>query len=179
MDATPTNQAVRTLQCTCGRIHPVGAVYCDACGQAVAYTDVTVRLQARAATSMTIPLPATEATVRLPAPVLFNDPHVDVARLLAAIREGMVVRSADGKRLGKVIQVHVREPEVYLQVLSGAGRWKPRFETTGLYIPASAIAEVDDRQVRLTMDASAAKGCTFRPSWIPYLRVPDGGTVGN
>ncbi len=158
MDADMLDQAPAPRRCPCGRSLDPGAYYCDACGRAVASPDVTRRL-------------------RLPA--LFTRlSREEMALLLAMLREGLAVRAADGKRLGKVVQVHVREPEVYLHVASEADLWKIWKLTTGtvgLYIPGHAITEVDDKQVLLTMDTKAAMGCTFRPSWIPPITVPDSG----
>jgi hypothetical protein len=120
---------------------------------------------------------STGVTTRLHPAVICTELYEEVARLLAAIREGMPVRSADGKRLGKVLRVYVREPEFYLFVASEADRWNPVKQSFGLYLPASAIGEVDTKQVRLSIDAQEAKGCTWCPSWIPPYRVnvPDKG----
>jgi hypothetical protein len=165
MDTDSITQAAGALECTCGRVLQTGAVYCDACGQAVAYTDMTVHLPAA---------PATGVTTRLLQPALFTDMSEDTARLQAAIREGMSVSSAEGKRLGKVFRVVVREQELYLHVVSRVDVWQWwRFDDAGLYLPRSAIAEVDAKHVRLRIDATTAQGCTSRPSWIAPLRSPE------
>ena len=88
--------------------------------------------------------------------------------MVGQIREGMQVRSSEGKRLGKLTYVYGGEAEVYLHVTSVFERWKPWGRVGGgLYFPASAIAEVQGKRVILNMDTKTAKGCTSRPSWLP------------
>ncbi len=104
--------------------------------------------------------------------------------IVESIRKGMQVRSSEGKRLGKLIEVYNGESQVYLRVVSAYERWKPWGRVGGgLYVPASAIAQVHGKRVILTMDTKTAKGCTGRPSWIsanartygPFTDYGDGG----
>ena len=110
MDADMLDQAPRN--CFCGRSLDSGAHDCDACGQPVASTGETTRLDPPASTDATTRLPppaSTGVTTRLRLPGLFTGlSREEAALLLAAIREGMRVRSSDGKRLGKAVQVHGR-----------------------------------------------------------------------
>ena len=79
----------------------------------------------------------------------------------------MQVRSSEGKRLGKLIEMYHGESQVYLRVVSAYERWKPWGRVGGgLYFPASAIAQVHDKRVFLNMDTKTAKGCTGPPGWI-------------
>jgi len=153
MEANAMGQAPGAGRCACGRLLQAGANFCDACGHPVAFTDVTTRLRR---------------------PALFTRlSREEMTLLLAMLREGMEVRASDGKRLGKVIQVHVREPAVYLHVAAERHWWTISFNGTfGLYLPARTIAEVDTTQVLLNIDAPTAQGCTSCPSWIlPPVRI--------
>ena len=93
------------------------------------------------------------------------------ANMVEQVREGMQVRSSDGKRIGKVRQVHERDADVYIRVAPKASWVFWKAEPTFLYLPASAIAEVSSKQMTLNMDANAARNCTRRPLWIPVLVV--------
>ena len=94
------------------------------------------------------------------------------ANMAEQVRDGMHVQSSDGKRLGKVRQIHMREADVYLEVIPGGPFWKRwQVEPKNLFLPASAVAEVSGRQVTLNMDAKAARTCTRRPPWIPGVIV--------
>ncbi len=87
---------------------------------------------------------------------------------LPPIREGMRVRSSEGKRLGRIIHVYARESEVCVHVASVLDLWSPWAPVgAGLYFPATAIAEGQGKRVMLNMDTKTAKGCTGRPSWLP------------
>ena len=105
--------------------------------------------------------------------------------MVGQIREGMQVRSSEGKRLGKLSHVYGGESEVYLHVTSALERWKPWGRVGGgLYFPASVIAEVQGKRVLLNMDTKTAKGCTSRPGWIaantrnygPFIDYGGGGS---
>ena len=170
MEADMMDQQPAKLSCACGRLLQAGASYCDACGQPVAYTGATARMDTASLSGVTLSS-YTGATTRL-RPPLFAGPSEESARSLAAIRDGMQVRSADGKRLGKIVQVYVRELEAYLHVVSESDWWKPRLGGIGLYIPASTIAEITDKRVILTMGLHTARQYTFRPSWIPRPPEP-------
>ena len=88
--------------------------------------------------------------------------------IVEQVRDGMEVRSSDGKRLGKVRQVHTRETEIYVEVMARAAFWKLwQPEPKNLFVPASAVAEVAGKRVTLNMDATSARTCTRRPPWIP------------
>ncbi len=89
--------------------------------------------------------------------------------LIEQVCPGMVVLSSDGKRLGKVRQVHTRDTETYLEVTPRGNLWKPwqlMVTIQRLFLPGSTVAEVAGKQVRVAMDAKTAKGCTWRPHWI-------------
>ena len=105
--------------------------------------------------------------------------------IVGSIRKGMQVRSSEGKRLGKLIEVYHGESQVYLRVVSAYERWKPWGRVGGgLYFPASAIAQVHGKRVILNMDTKTAKGCTGRPGWIaantrnygPFIDYGGGGS---
>jgi hypothetical protein len=94
-------------------------------------------------------------------------------QLFLQLREGMQVVSADGKKLGKIIGLHVRDTEAYLEVMSEADWWKFWLDD-GLFLPAHLVTTVERKQVRISMDAKTAKGCRSRPIWIPReIRDPN------
>ena len=96
--------------------------------------------------------------------------------MVEQVRDGMQVRAADGRRIGKVNRVYIREAEVYLQVIAKAS-WRIWYllEPKYLYLPGSAVADVAGRRVTLNMDTVAARSCTDRPTWIPaFSMTPDG-----
>ena len=95
--------------------------------------------------------------------------------LIEQVCPGMVALSTDGKRLGKVRQVHTRDTETYLEVTPRGNLWKPwqlMVAVKGLLLPGSTVTEVAGMHVRIAMDAKTAKGCTWRPNWLP-LEVDD------
>ncbi len=89
--------------------------------------------------------------------------------MVEQVRDGMQVRSLDGKRIGKVRLVHTREAEVYVEVAPRSFRRFWGMEPKPLFLPASAVAEVAGRQVTLNIDATGARSCTRRPLWIPDI----------
>ncbi len=96
---------------------------------------------------------------------------MDSGTLLAQVRVGMVALSSDGKRIGKITQIHTRsETETYLEVTPRGNLWKPWqliVEVQRLFLPGNSVTEVTGKDVRVEMDAKTAKGCTWRPNWIP------------
>ena len=88
MDADMLDQAQAPRRCSCGRSLDPGAHYCDACGQPVAFTGETTRLDPPASTDVTVRLPppaSTGVTRRLRLPALFTGlSREEVALLLAA-----------------------------------------------------------------------------------------------
>ncbi len=169
MEAGPINQAPGAFTCSCGRNLQTGTVYCDACGQAVAYTDVTVRLPAP---------PATGMTTRLHSPVFFSDMSEDIAQMLAALRKGMQVFTFDGVRLGKITELwagqdpteqDARWDEAVCSRLEvHRGLWGQNV----LYIPYPAIAAVMGRRVTLIADAATVDEQPWdqRPRWFAHPR---------
>ncbi len=99
---------------------------------------------------------------------------------LPPIREGMQVRSSEGKRLGTIIRVYARESEVgrhlevCFRVASAFARWQLWGRRSDpLYLPVSAIAEVQGKRVTLNMDTKTAQRYTERPSWLPSTARSD------
>jgi hypothetical protein len=89
--------------------------------------------------------------------------------LLDQVRSGMRVDASNGKRIGKIRQVHQRETEVYLEVRSERSLW---MELSGrqlglLFLPPDTVGAVAEGYVTLTVDPKTAKGYTYRPRWIP------------
>jgi hypothetical protein len=88
------------------------------------------------------------------------------------VRIGMLALSSDGKCLGKVTQVHTRDDtETYLEVTPRGNLWKPwqlMIAVQRLFLPGSTVADVAGTHVHVALDAKTAKGCTWRPSWIPH-----------
>ena len=94
--------------------------------------------------------------------------------LIDQVRVGMAVYSSEGKRLGKVRHVHIRETEVYLEVASEKALWKFwQLELKPLFLPPSVVAPVAGQRVTLHMDAKTAKACTWKPAWIAAESVGD------
>ncbi len=83
--------------------------------------------------------------------------------MIARIRKGMEVHTADGQSLGKVVEVYLgTDPTAShplcdeelcsrLEVQSGG-----LFKRTTLYVPSSAIAKVSADHVMLNVDAAPA-----------------------
>lgn len=100
------------------------------------------------------------------------------ANMVEQVLPGMQVRSSDSRQIGKVSEVHQRDTDIYIEVVPKASWRFWQVDRRYLFLPASAIAEVADRQVTLNMDANAARSCTRRPPWIPGLIPgPDGGGI--
>ena len=89
---------------------------------------------------------------------------MDSTSLIGRLKPGMTVATADGKKLGKIAELyygadqldstgHVDEEHcTHLEVhagLFGSGQV--------LFIPATALASVDDKHVRLNMDAATVR----------------------
>ena len=101
------------------------------------------------------------------------------------VRPGMLALSADGTCLGKVTQVHTRDDtEIYLEVTPRRNLWKYwQLEVQCLFLPGSTVTDVAGKHVHIAMEAKTAKGCTWRPRWIPravldpdtYWRAGSGG----
>src|ERR687885_465537 len=85
------------------------------------------------------------------------------------IRPGMLALSSDGQCLGKVTGLHSRDDtETYLEVTPRGNLWKPwQLEVKRLFLPESTVTNVTGKHVHIAMDAKTAKGCTWRPHWIP------------
>jgi hypothetical protein len=98
--------------------------------------------------------------------------------IITRIRPGMNVQSADGQLIGKVREVWVgsdprqssercdEEECSRLEVQRGVAR---------AYIPYNAIAAVEGKAVRLTLDAATVneKGWHRKPRWIADEPPPD------
>ena len=95
-------------------------------------------------------------------------------RLIERIRVGMEVRSSDGVRLGKVLEVWCGQDPA-----SDNTQWDEdvcsRLQVnhkgnTPIYIPYGAVAEVTGKRVTLGVDARTvtSKGWTRKPKWIPH-----------
>ena len=98
------------------------------------------------------------------------------AALLNQIRPGMQVQTSDGKQLGKVRHLHQREREAYGEVTPRRSPWKPWQRVLAakrLFLPASEVTMVTEKQVQVAMDAKTAKGCTWQPNWIPRANDSD------
>ncbi len=111
---------------------------------------------------------------------------MDGGNRLDNIHNGMVARSADGKRLGKITQIYTRDTETYLEVTPRGNLWKPwqlMVAVQRLFLPGTTVTEVAGKYVSIAMNASSAKGCTSRHNWIqrevdkPHT-IPSGG-AGN
>lgn len=88
--------------------------------------------------------------------------------MVEQIREGMVVKTADGVKLGKITQIWCgSEPinsytachdESCLEVQGGR-----------LYVPCSAVADVSEKVVILSVDGATVQSKPWqqKPAWIP------------
>jgi hypothetical protein len=94
--------------------------------------------------------------------------------LVARVRTGMEVQTADGQSLGKVAEVWLgTDPTASSPLCDDAlcSRLEVRsggfFKRTTLYVPYSAIADVAADQVTLTVDAATARARPWgdKPSW--------------
>ena len=95
--------------------------------------------------------------------------------IIARVRKGMEVHTADGKKLGKVAEVWLGtdptaanprcDEEICsrLEVHSGG-----LFKRSVLYVPYSAIANVTADHVTLSVDAATVNehDWTKKPSWV-------------
>ena len=91
--------------------------------------------------------------------------------LVSRIREGMDVRTSDNVRLGKIAQVWIgADPASNTERCDEelCSRLEVHHRDERLYIPYSAISDVDNRTVHLNVNAAAADehDWTRRPSWI-------------
>ena len=96
------------------------------------------------------------------------------SNLLAQVREGMEVRSADVKKVGKIDQVWIGTDPAAGSVWCDedvCSRLEVHHGHERFYIPFNAIADVSGRTVTLNVDAVTVheKGWYRRPAWI----VPD------
>ncbi len=94
--------------------------------------------------------------------------------LLAQVREGMEVNTADGKKVGKIDQVWIGTDPAAGSVWCDediCSRLEVHHAAEHFYIPFNAIADVSGRTVTLNVDAATVheKGWYRRPTWI----VPD------
>ena len=92
------------------------------------------------------------------------------ATMLTLIRPGMHVRSSDRKIVGKVRQVHQRDAETYVEVTPRWSLWQPWLlivEVKRVFLPGTVVTAIAGTEVQVAMDAKTAKGCTWRPNWIP------------
>jgi hypothetical protein len=84
----------------------------------------------------------------------------------------MEVRTSDNVRLGKIAQVWIGSDPTDSTARCDeelCSRLQVRHRDEILYIPYSAIADVNNKTVHLNVDAAAANEhyWTRRPSWIP------------
>ena len=88
---------------------------------------------------------------------------------LEHVRRGMLARSSDGTGLEPVTQVHTRdEIETSLEVTPRRNLWKYwQLQVQRLFLPGSTVTDVAGRHVCVAMEAKTAKGCIWRPPWIP------------
>lgn len=85
------------------------------------------------------------------------------------VRASMQVRAADDRLLGTVTGVGTRGSETAVEVTPGRSLlvWLHLSHRAGcLYLPGSAVDVVAGQQVRLNIDARAARGYTLRPHWF-------------
>ncbi len=91
--------------------------------------------------------------------------------LLAQVHEGMEVKSADGKRLGKIRRVWYGTDPLHSTARCDedmCSRLEVQQRHTTTYIPYNAIAEVSGKCVTLKVDAATVneKGWYRKPLWI-------------
>ena len=95
--------------------------------------------------------------------------------IIAQVRVGMHVKTADGKDLGKVTRVWIGSdlsdstPWCDEELCSRLEVHRGLLGTQVLYIPYSGIAEVTSKQVTLNVDANTVfeKNWERKPEWIP------------
>jgi hypothetical protein len=92
--------------------------------------------------------------------------------LISRIREGMDVRTSDNIRLGKIVQVWIGSDPANNTARCDeelCSRLQVRHRDEMLYIPYSAIGNVDNKTVVLNVNAAVADehDWTRRPLWIP------------
>ncbi len=93
------------------------------------------------------------------------------SNLLAQVREGMEVLSADGKKVGKIDQVWIGTDPAAGSVWCDediCSRLEVHHAAERFYIPFNAIAAVSGRTVTLNVDAATVheKGWYRQPVWI-------------
>ena len=96
-------------------------------------------------------------------------------KLVEHVRTGMTALFSDGKQLGTVTQVHTRDTDTYLEVTPRGNLWKPwqlMVKLQRLFLPGNTVTDVAGKYVRVAMDAKTAKGCTWRPTWLPHEDDP-------
>ena len=106
---------------------------------------------------------------------------MDGRKCIEQIRPGMLALSSDGQCLGKVTGLHTRDDtETYLEVTPRGNLWKPwQPEVKRLFLPGSTVTDVTGKHVQVAMDATTAKGCTWRPHWIPrHVTLADNLPIG-
>ena len=88
--------------------------------------------------------------------------------ILAQVRPGMQVRSADGTVLGNITGVASHGTETYLEVTPGpwVTIWRPFDHLARVYLPGAAVTAVSGARVTLSMDAKMARACKLRPNWF-------------
>ena len=105
---------------------------------------------------------------------------MDSDNTLTQVRSGMLVFSADGKRIGKVWHVYARDTETYVEVhpISFWAGIVAGFVPSGLspdrghlFLPGSTVADVSGKRVVLALDRPAVMTCTNRPAWLPREEV--------
>ena len=96
--------------------------------------------------------------------------------MIAQIRVGMRVTSADGKALGKITQVWFGAPTSCLPwegevcLVGDRGDWG---RARALYLPCHAVADVVGEQVNLNVDAALADAMPWNQ---PPAHPPAGGS---
>ena len=95
--------------------------------------------------------------------------------MIARIRKGMEVHTADGQSLGKVAEVYLGTDPTATHPLCDedvCSRLEVQrggfFKRSTLYVPYSAIADVATDQVRLNLDAAAVdeRPWNQKPRWV-------------
>lgn len=96
----------------------------------------------------------------------------NVLNRVRGARDGTLVFSSDGKRIGKVWALYsqeadVHKAEVYVDVVTSVPLWRRwRLKPKHLFLPGSTVAEVTEKGVLLNIDATAVEAYTPCPPWI-------------
>jgi hypothetical protein len=90
---------------------------------------------------------------------------MELEQLTTQVRAGMHVIAADGKKLGKVRRMHVRDTEVSVEVPFPWALWSP-LKPHVRFLPGSMVAQIAGQEIHLNVAAPIANSCTSMPEWI-------------